>query len=156
MSERLGLHLLHDPAAEARSAKVQVTVPAPRSARRRPRAERARLEAAADSIGMVALRGDLDFAAAELALVEAHRISAEWLVIDLLGITRLHTVADRLLHALPDELSATVAVVRDGAFPTLDAALEWCEEQVLGERRPAALAEHDLLAEFDPDDARAR
>ncbi len=147
LSQRLGLHLLHDPAAEARSAKVRATVPAPRSARRRPRAERALLNDG--SIALLALRGDIDFAAAELALRTTHGLAAEWLVLDLREITRLHIVADRLLRAIPEEATATVAVVAEHGFHTLDAALEWCEEQVLGERRPVALADHDLLAEFD-------
>jgi len=150
LSTRLGLHLLHDPAAEARSAKVQTTVPAPRSKRRRPRAERVLPQ----TVGLVALRGDMDFAAAELALRTTQALDVDWLVLDLRAITRLHTVAEALLKALPDQVEATVAVIAEHAFPTQDAALEWCEEQVLGERRPVALADHDLLAELD-EDARA-
>jgi glutaminase len=146
LSERFGLHLLHDPTAEARTAKVEVTVPAPRSGRRRPRAQRARLERAAESISLVTLRGDMDFAAAELALRTVRSLAAAWLVLDTRAITRLHTVAERLLRAIPGELSATVALVGDDGFPTLEPALEWCEDGVLGEAGPE---EHELLAELE-------
>jgi len=100
LSERFGLHLLHDPAAEARSAKVDLRTPAPRSRRRRSRRERAVLEAAGGSISLLRLRGDIDFAAAELVLRKSVERGGAPLELDLSGVTRLHPVAQRLLDAV--------------------------------------------------------
>ena len=73
LSDRFGLHLLHDPQGQARSAKVVGPRRPPRSTRRRARDERAELERRGDELALLTLRGDLDFAAAELALVKSPR-----------------------------------------------------------------------------------
>jgi hypothetical protein len=47
------------------------------------------------------LRGDVDFAAAELVLRMSRERGRAPLVLDLSGVTRLHPVAQRLLDAIP-------------------------------------------------------
>jgi glutaminase len=77
LASRFGLHLLHDPTSGARAAKVL------------------------QDGEILRLRGDIDFAAAELVLrISRERGGAE-LAIDLSGVTRLHPVAQQLLDAIP-------------------------------------------------------
>jgi len=90
LSERFGLHLLHDPQAEAHAAKVLL----------------------ADDV--LTLRGDIDFVAAELALVKIRELEAGTLTLDLSDVTRLHPIAERLLTQLVHELAVTV--VGEGEF----------------------------------------
>jgi glutaminase len=71
-----GLHLLHDATAGARAAKVL------------------------DDGDVIRLRGDIDFAAAELVLRTSRDRGGAPLVLDLTGVTRLHPVAERLLDAV--------------------------------------------------------
>jgi glutaminase len=73
MAKRFGLHVFHDATAGARAAKVTQR---------------------GDTL---VLRGDIDFAAAELAL----RLSRDGTSrLDLTAVTRLHPVAERLLGAI--------------------------------------------------------
>lgn len=74
MASRFGLHVYHDATAGARAAKVT------------------------ERDGALVLRGDIDFAAAELAL----RLSRGrgHVDVDVTGVTRMHPVAERLLQAI--------------------------------------------------------
>jgi glutaminase len=76
LASRFGLHLLHDPTSGARAAKVL------------------------QDGDVLRLRGDIDFAAAELVLRKSAERGGAPLELDLSGVTRLHPVAQRLLDAL--------------------------------------------------------
>jgi glutaminase len=116
-AERFGLHLLHDATSGARAAKVLATE--------------------AGSVVVLSLRGDIDFAAAELVLRKADGYGGP-IVVDMTGVTRLHPVAGQLLAGVAAELAesgATLAVVggvhaaalpsAPAMFETLDEALGW-------------------------------
>jgi glutaminase len=104
------------------------------------------------------------------SLAEAPAVAGvRWSVIDLHRVTRIHPAARRILAALVGEIvgrSVTVAVADPGhwiedslpvaRFPSLDAALEWCEDELLTTVDPALgpdasvpLEEHDLMASLD-------
>jgi glutaminase len=116
-AERFGLHLLHDPTSGARAAKL--------------------VERTVGSVVVLALRGDIDFAAAELLLRRTQDLVGG-LVVDLTDVTRLHPVAGQLLAAVAMDLAengATLAVVagphaaslpsHPASFDTLTEALDW-------------------------------
>ena len=50
---------------------------------------------------VIVLRGDIDFAAAELVLRMSRERGGAPLVLDLAGVTRVHPAAQRLLEAIP-------------------------------------------------------
>jgi glutaminase len=82
LAGRFGLHLLHDATAGARAAKVL------------------------DDGDVLRLRGDIDFAAAELVLRKSRERGGAPLTLDVTGVTRMHPVAERLLEAVspgPDD-----------------------------------------------------
>jgi glutaminase len=116
-AERFGLHLLHDPTSGARAAKV--------------------LASEAGSVVVLTLRGDIDFAAAELVLRKTDGYGGA-IVVDLTDVTRLHPVAGQLLAGVAVELAesgATLAIVAGvhaaalpsapATFDTLPEALDW-------------------------------
>jgi len=76
LADRFGLHLLHDATSGARAAKVL------------------------EDGEVIRLRGDIDFAAAELVLRKSVERGGAPLELDLSGVTRLHPVAQRLLDAV--------------------------------------------------------
>jgi glutaminase len=82
LAERFGLHLLHDATAGARAAKVLV------------------------QDGVVVLRGDIDFAAAELVLRTSIQHGGARLALDMSAVTRLHPAAQRLLASIPTREAA--------------------------------------------------
>ena len=119
LSDRLGLHLLHDATSGARAAKV--------------------LQSESGRVAVLTLRGDIDFSAAEHVLRRTERLGGGGVVVDVREVTRLHPVAARLLSAIAGNLGAAgarVAVVGgDGTtavpsppavFDTLDEAVAWC------------------------------
>jgi len=80
LAGRFGLHLLHDATAGARAAKV------------------------IEDGDVLRLRGDIDFAAAELVMrLSRQRGPGSPLELDLSGVTRLHPVAERLLAVVPED-----------------------------------------------------
>ena len=88
LAARFGLHLLHDATAGASAAKVL------------PDGD------------VLRLRGDIDFAAAELVLRLSRERGGAPLELDLSGVTRLHPVAQRLLEALHGVRSGVTVVWR--------------------------------------------
>jgi glutaminase len=179
ISDRFGLHLMRVPARPARPVYLSGTGEVTRSSRTRRRAERHALDGAAHAIAVRGIRGDIEFAEAEilvrsLAEAPAGRVVG-WSVVDLHRVTRIHPAARRILAALIAEIVArdVVVAIADPAgwidpslpverFPSLDAALEWCEDELLtgidpglGPDAVVPLAGHDLLASLDDGD-RAR
>ena len=97
LSEQFSLHLLHWP----RLSAPEVVVPEGHRPAGGP----------ADPVAVLGLHGDVEFAAAEIALRAAEplrvRVAPEpaWLVFDLHRVTRLHPVAGAMLAALVGQLS---------------------------------------------------
>ena len=173
ISDRFGLHLMRVPARPARPVYLSTTGDRTHSTRTRRRAEQAALAREAGCIAVRGIRGDIEFAEAEMmvrSLAEAPAVAGvRWSVIDLHRVTRIHPAARRILAALVGEIvgrSVTVAVADPGhwiedslpvaRFPSLDAALEWCEDELLTTVDPALgpdasvpLEEHDLMASLD-------
>ena len=67
---------------------------------------------------MITLRGDIDFAAAELVLRKSLERGGAPLVLDLTGVTRLHPVAERLLEAVSPGRDDVRSSRRAGMSPT--------------------------------------
>ena len=153
LSERLGMHLLL-PSERTRSGlRRTYRADAIRSRRGRPRTHRTVLDAEAWAIVVHELVGDEGFASTELlirAVLEDPR-PARWRVLDLRRVTRIDTAATALLLSLVEQLSADGAIVGvveprlvqprttlralPGSvhrFADADAALEWCETELLG------------------------
>ncbi len=154
LSKRLGMHLLL-PSERTRSGlRRTYRADAIRSRRGRPRAHRAVLDAEAWAIVVHELVGDEGFASTELlirAVLDDPR-PARWRVLDLRRVTRIDTAASALLQSLVEQLTeagavvciveprtmqprTTLRVLPDSVhrFADADAALEWCETELLKE-----------------------
>ncbi|TWF92001.1 L-glutaminase [Streptomyces brevispora] len=97
LSERLGLHLMHNPAPAGSTVTLVTTADDLPSA---PKAERER--ARRERVAVVAAQGALDFTAAErvlYALDEADSREAVAVVLDLLRVTDVGTVARAMLRS---------------------------------------------------------
>ncbi|MGD9956181.1 MAG: glutaminase A [Candidatus Nanopelagicales bacterium] len=155
LSNRLGMHLLL-PSERTRSGlRRTYRADAIRSRRGRPRAHRAVLDSEASAIVVHELVGDEGFASTELlirAVLDDPR-AARWRVLDLRRVTRIDTAATALLLSLVEQLEASGVVVGvveprtmqprttlralpDSVhrFADADAALEWCETELLREQ----------------------
>ncbi len=153
ISERLGLHLLL-PGERVRSGlRRSYRADGTRSRRLRDQGQRDVLDAHGSSIVVYELAGDEAFAAVEpLMRVVLDDDDARWVVIDMRRVTRVDTAALTLLNGLITQLTAAgtaVGIVEPRAhaprvalreldatrprFPDADAALEWCETQLLHE-----------------------
>jgi glutaminase len=114
---------------------------------RRPAAEEAALREHGSAIVLLALQGELDFAAAELVLTDLLALpaaGARLLLLDLELVTRVHPVAAGLLAAAVEDLAGAgvrtaVAAAPAGeltgarAFERAADALAWCQDALLGE-----------------------
>ena len=98
MSERFGLHLMHDPAPAIPAVLTAIVV---RSAARRPDADGWHFE----RLGLVPAQGALDFTAAERLLFAApHEVTIDAVgpvVVDLADVTWADAASTAMLHACP-------------------------------------------------------
>jgi len=188
LSDELELHSLRAPRASLAVIRARFDLRARRSKRARMAPERERLARVASQAVVYELQGDLSFAAIERLArsLRAERSELRFVVLDLARVHEVDAPAVRilgeLLHASAEagpELmfvglsrhprlarSLGDAVARSvlpqlSQFDELDAALEACEERLLGRGRGARgveselpLAEHELLAGLDPSDLR--
>ncbi len=174
ISDRFGLHMMRVPNRPARPVYLHAAGDTVHSTRIRRREEQAAL-AGSRAIVVRGIRGDIEFAEAEILVhslaetTDADR--ARWSVIDLHRVTRVHLAAREILHGVVHDIlgrGVTVAVADPAGwidpeqpverFPTLDLALEWCEDQLLAEIDPmlgpdgaVALADHVVLTTLDPE-----
>ncbi len=171
LSARLGLHLLVPGARVSSGLRRTYRADRVRSRRVRVQQQRELLDRHGSSIVVHELAGDQGFAAVEpLVRVALSDEGSQWVVLDLRRVTRVDVAALALLDALVRQLEgagATVAIVEPRVeaarvvarcldaglhrFADADAALEWCETELLrGHGIDGSLAE-DLTPLADQD-----
>jgi glutaminase len=180
LSSQLGLHLLL-PNERARSGiRRKYTGAVGRSLRVRPVWEAALLDEHGGEISVIELAGDQGFttAAEVVRIALADETKVRWQVLDLRRASRIDEAARSLFTSLverlgesgivtrvvePNDLTArnsARAIVPDAApTPSVDAALEWAEDNLLAEYGVAGqladelvpLSEQELLRELDPE-----
>ena len=162
LSRRFELHQFRPPATQPDVVKRRYRGDAVRSARQRTPEESAALDRLGRRVRVLELQGDLAFASTErlVRTVLAEPDGSQYLVVEGSRVGAVDGVAWDLL----EDLARTIAR-RDGhlllaglqvnghdlrAMADLDAALEWCEDDLLGQTSlpPAgvALADQELLA----------
>jgi glutaminase len=182
LASDLELHPLRAQRAAPSPIRARIDLRRASSKRARPELERERLACSADQAAIYQLQGDLSFTDFEHVVRRIQRESAlRCLVIDLEFVHAVTPPAGQLLrdlltdaanlsfsfvglgrHArLERSLGEAVAAGALPHFPRhadLDAALEWCEEKLLGMNGGAApevelpLAEHETLRGLSPED----
>ena len=172
LSHLLGMHLLL-PAERSRGGlRRTYRADAVRSRRARPHDHRAVLDAEASAIAVHELVGDEGFASTELLVrsVLDDENPTHWRILDLRRVTRIDAAGARLLVALVATLEADdvcVGVVPPRTpqalesiqslaesvrrFPDADAALEWCETDLLRGRGVEERHTHRVVAFRDQD-----
>jgi glutaminase len=161
LSSRFDLHLMHRSPQSGPVVYRATTAAASPSHRTRPGEERDALQTDAGRIAILAAQGEIEFAAAERLLwtiehsLEARpegralrpQPEAQWLVLDLRRVTRLHPAATHMLDAHLTHLLAHdvfIAIVQPderlllpaaGEFDNCDDAVAWCEDALLVARR---------------------
>lgn len=177
-SEDLSLHLLHVARTSRSAVRRTYSVADVPSRRRRPEGQCAVLDAVGARGVVHVLHGDLVFAAMESVVhgIVDEREEIDVAIVDLTEVTEMDAAAARMLGSLGvwmAEGGGTLAVVAppdhdllgeiptEGlrVFPDLDAATEWCEEELLathgGGAQEAArigLAEHRLARNLDTEE----
>ncbi len=175
ISTDLNLNLLHVARSSRSAVRRSYTVADIPSRRRRPEAQSSVLAQVGSRCVVHVLHGDLVFAATESVIRTLVEQCAEidLAIVDLAEVTEIDVAARRLLAALGawmGESGKQLVLVApahgdllgdlpaDGArvFPDLDAATEWCEEQLLaghgeapGAAAQVALADQRLTRGLD-------
>lgn len=177
ISADLGLHFLQPPRPGAAALRAAYSLQAVRSKRRRSAADNQVLQATGARARVFELQGDLRWASVEPVLRAIVDGDAGLLVLDFKrvgdvdrGATRMlaglasrcaalgqHLVLSRVRRGALAELDTQLAPQAIGAVhfqPSLDAALEWCERQLLARPGTApapvcALADNQLCRGLD-------
>ncbi len=178
LSEWIGLHLVRPGERPPSPVRAFVDLTRVSSKRVRPPGERALLAARGTRVAVVELQGELGFGAVEAVsrLVEQRSAALEALVLDVTRVARVDEGGASLLAGLVSALERTaVEVVVAGhppitvagalgapiPFPSLDLALEWCEDALLesaGARTAdaaVAAAEHAFVVDLTETDQAA-
>ena len=172
LSRELGMHLLL-PAERARSGlRRTYRADTVRSRRSRPYEHRAVLDTQAHGIAVHELIGDEGFASTELLVrsVLEDDVPTRWRIVDLRRVTRIDRAAQDLLTSLVARLEAsevTVGIVEPRTphthdavhalpatvrrFPDVDAALEWCETDLLAREGLSELPARGVVVLRDQD-----
>ena len=183
LSRELNLHFLRVPRASRSAIRATYDLASVRSKRVRTEAQRDVLRDAGPRAQVYELHGDLALVTVEPVLWRITHAAADvdYTIIDLQRVTAIDDAAARMLLDLVTgmgEHGKHLALVTGNAhsgllrflaqelvderqswlvrFPTLDLALEWCEEALLGDRSSAGdsaalpLAEHALCRGLDP------
>lgn len=175
LSDDLALHLVRPGERTPSPIRAQHELSTLGSKRVRTNLQREAIHASSSATAVFELQGELGFMATEAIsrrMAEA-TVEPELIVVDLRRVSRADSGGTEFLRALGDSLNArgghlvisgpSAELERDLAgactpFAGLDAALEWCEDELL--RRlghppaPAAvaLADHELLETLDRDE----
>ena len=183
LSNELGMHFLRVARSSRAALRGRYSLAAARSKRRRGAADRALLDRVGDRARVYELQGDLVFSALETVVrrVVDGSAATDFAILDMRRVTRVDDAATRILVDLCADLAACDRLllfasahehkgllravqerdVRVGSgwpwvFPDIDAALEWCEDQLLraaGGAPPAAesvrLADHEICRGLD-------
>ena len=171
LSADLRLHFLNVGRSSSATQSMTYALADVPSTRFRGAQERAALDARAHATLVFQLSGDVLFAGAEAITRKALDSPHQFVLLDLHRVGILDPAAARVLAELARQLSeaggalilagahdVTVTAIGARAFADVDAAKEWCEEQILvrGGRRadPAAidLADHPLCAGMSASD----
>jgi glutaminase len=173
LSKNLSLHLIAPGAKLAPSIRASHRVGELASKRMRHLDERSALIEAGARTAVFELQGELNFMALEAVsrLVAERDPSPDLVLLDLRRVARVDTSGTdfssslasflaegggRLVLANADVLEPIPAQAI--AFADLDAALEWCEEELLfrirgrPDEQPTSLDSHELLRDLDPDE----
>ena len=160
LSEDFGLHFLRVARSARSTVRRQYSLAAARSKRRRPEAERDILDRHGERAWIIELQGDLVFSTVEAAArrVVDHSAQSDFMLIDLQRVTHIDAAAARVLQDLylsaggsgmelhfvsaqrqpgflrhlEEELARRAEPSRTLNFADLDAAIEWCENRLLG------------------------
>ncbi len=170
LTRELGLHPIQVGAKPVSPVHTRFRLSQMRSKRWRPPEQLKVLGVAGEHAGAFELQGDLDFVAAERAIRAIDGAAFERTVVDLHRVDRIDPEAAELMAAMAIEMEAAGRAVAfcgsdvlidqlsaaAGAElrsrPGLDLALEWCEDELLGDSDAAPepeaipLSEHVLLA----------
>jgi len=189
LSRDFELHFLRVPRPARATLRARYDLAGVRSKRQRTPAEEAALLAAGPRARVYELHGDVAFAAVEAAIrqILADASDAEIAIVDLKRVTRVAAGAGALLLGLMRELDANgrrlvwvnaqrhprlVRLFEEQlgpeehwkliAFPDLDPALEWAEDQLLGSStdprgtgEPLPLVAHPICRGLDPEQLEA-
>jgi glutaminase len=183
MSEEFGLHLLRPPVSPGAAIMSSYTLADVSSKRRRNESEMSHLVEHGDSVIAFRLQGPLVMSNTEVVMrqaLEASR-SSRMIVFDCQRVVACDTGAARLFERFvsqtsPQSLTVVFAGLRESdlggalwasatqgrgaqCFPTIDLALEWCEDQILAEAglnrervSELTLAEHPMVSILSSDD----
>lgn len=149
LSSRLGFHMFRHRVDALPPIRAVSTGATRRSLRVRPLAESRVLDRVGGRIGVVEVQGPWSFVACERLMRLADDLDHEFLVIDTTRLGAVDSTAAALMHRLTracEEDGSTVvmagplpeslAAFRPAAFPSTDAALEWCEDRLLASSDP--------------------
>ncbi|HTN78456.1 MAG TPA: glutaminase A [Acidimicrobiales bacterium] len=165
---RLELHQAHEPGLHAVRRMYRGDVV--HSKRRRPSSSMAWLRAEGSRLGVVEVQGELFFASAEVVSRAVCELlpTLDYVIVDGRRVTTVDRGALEVLAGLAEIAAADgVQLVcsslpgahTEALFPTLDEALEWCEDELLRDhdlgRETGEFATQQLLAGLDGDTRRA-
>ena len=184
LSQQFNLHFLRAARPAHSVIRAQHTLADISSRRRRSEAERQVLDSVGERVRIYDLQGDLPFASVESivrTLVDASP-RLNWAVVDLTRVDRIDECAailfqqlivefgthqkqlvlvnaqshPKFVRAIEEALTAADEWGRLVTFSDLDAALEWCEKQLIAQTNPRLLAERPMtLAEHEACDGLA-
>jgi glutaminase len=171
LSAEFGLHLLQPPVNPASAVMTSYTLADVSSKRRRPEADMAHLIERGDAVRVFRLQGPLVFSTAEVVLRRALAETAppRTVVFDCRQVHSADTATVRLFNLFVAQVEAdnghvVFAGLREdnalsagvscqaglSSFATIDLALEWCEEALLADARPAGPEQAESPLEGHP------
>ncbi len=173
LAEEFGLHVLRPPVQPISAVMRRHTLAEVGSKRRRSNDEMRALAARADSVEVFRLQGPLAFSTAEVALRRASSAytPGTTVVFDCARVDTADAAACRLFQEFTTSVQATEGTViiaglhgtewwqgvaaSDGGsgplfFPSIDAALEWCEDELLASMCVLQSADDELPLALHP------
>ena len=173
LSRRFELHQFRPATSQPDVVKRRYRGDTVRSARQRTPEESAILDRDGRRVRVLELQGDLTFASMErlVRMVLAEPEGSQYVIVEGSRVAAVDGVAWQLLESLDrtirDRGGTFIVAGLDTAghglraLPDIDAALEWCEDDLLGRAGPGTLpvtvtlAQQDLLSGLDADELHA-